>query len=706
MRRVILISVGVMFLVACAQASTPPALSPTATPLPSTGTPVPTETAFPTGISTITAAATTAFILPALEPVTISPFALNETNAGSQMKLLGLLGTGRPTDIAFSPDGNSLAISTMLGLHLYDQGGLGEPSFYGLDYFKVDQPITALAFGDDGLSLALAQHGQISLWSLSNRRLERAGTISSGELGIFQLFYEKDGRIAAWGMFPGDNVSTLSIWEAATGTKIFSIRGVNTPAFNPDGTLLAFGTDTGLRLVDTNTWKTIAEKNLYPDSLGFGPDGTSLVAIRMYQKGMSVTWDFVRDEQTPLADCPLPMAWSGNALLCGEDGKIFLIDLAAGRQMDRLAINPTYNGSALRPDGSLLAMLDYNYDLHIIDPANGSQLRFIPMGSFEASAENKDIAVGIIKIDNKDARLVAAADRAGDIRLWKLEQSGGYLLCTLRTGINIVGVAFSPDKRTVASLDTNGFLKFWDVPAAAAQATSNGMVSSTPLATFGPTSSLLPGGQLTGPIAFSPAGTRLALFTDSGKYLLDLQFLAYEQWGSINLANPEGAQFFFMPDGSLLDYRLENGSFSLVNASTGEVVLPSLDLHENAGFGGYSSEVESSAIRLDGSLFAYATQEGVINIWDLAAAKLVNSFKGQPKITTMANIRSVSSLAFNPGSNLLATTGADYTTRLWNFRTGAQLRQFDYCCYTTFTPDGQFFIIAGGGALRFWGINQ
>ncbi len=693
MRRILWMSVWIMFLVACGQASTPPAVSPTTILLLPTDTPAPSNTAFPTKTPTLSVTPTTAFIPPAIEPVTMSPSALNETNASAQMELLHLLGTGSPTDISWSPDGNTLAVSTTIGLYLFDQGGLGDPVFHDLDYFKIDGPLTALAFSPDGQLLALAGGSQISLWSLTGQTLQKTDALDLDTLSVFELAWGKDGQIAATGLLPSHNYYTLVVWDASIGRKIFSEESAYLQeAFSPDGTLLAFQTDTGLKLAAAKTGKIIAEKNFYPQSLGFTPDGSRLVIIDQPQRGNSLIWDFSLDQQTPMGECPEALAWSASDVLCAGENEISFIDLASGKQTRSLEMNIKSYGSALTPNGSLLAMLDFNNDIHIFNMADGSESRFIPMGSFDAYRENKDIAVGTVTLQNKDVELVATVDRAGDIRLWSIEGSG-HLLSTFKNGARVAGVAFNPDKRTLASLDINGILRLWDV--------QNGTANYI----FDASSPLFPDGELTGPIAFGPDGTHLALFADSEKHLLDLRSLTHERFGTALLADREGSQFFFLPNGDPLDYSLNQGTFSLVDASTNEILLPSLDLHENAGFGGYSSEVEVSAIQPDGTMFAYATQEGILKVWDLNARKLLSSFKSHPKFMTMAEIRSVTSLAFSPHSNLLASVGADGTTRLWNARTGVELRRLNVCCYAAFTPSGRYLITAGSGVIRIWSIT-
>ncbi|MFN8426692.1 MAG: hypothetical protein U0X87_10615 [Anaerolineales bacterium] len=63
----------------------------------------------------------TASITPmSVAPVSVSPLALNEFNAGTEMKRLNIIGTGRRMTLSFHPDGKRFAVATGRGIYLYD----------------------------------------------------------------------------------------------------------------------------------------------------------------------------------------------------------------------------------------------------------------------------------------------------------------------------------------------------------------------------------------------------------------------------------------------------------------------------------------------------------------------------------------------------------------------------------------------------------
>jgi hypothetical protein len=114
----------------------------------------------------------------------------------------------------------------------------------------------------------------------------------------------------------------------------------------------------------------------------------------------------------------------------------------------------------------------------------------------------------------------------------------------------------------------------------------------------------------------------------------------YELSGSVNAIAVDRAQ-------GLIFAGLESGAVEFVSMATDEVTAYVQD----------DSAITAIALNLDGTLLIYATESGVVRVWDVAG--------GEEIATLIGHSGPIEALAFSPDGTLFATLGEDNTIRLW-----------------------------------------
>ncbi len=116
---------------------------------------------------------------------------------------------------------------------------------------------------------------------------------------------------------------------------------------------------------------------------------------------------------------------------------------------------------------------------------------------------------------------------------------------------------------------------------------------------------------------------------------------------------------------------------------------------------GHDRPITSVAFSPDGNLIASGSWDETIKIWDVATRTLVRTLPG--------HTGNVMSVAFSPDGRLLASGAWDETIRIWNARTGTLVRTLtghtDHVQSVAFSPDGT--LLASGSedcTARLWDV--
>jgi WD40 repeat protein len=343
----------------------------------------------------------------------------------------------------------------------------------------------------------------------------------------------------------------------------------------------------------------------------------------------------------------------------GEFEPIFLWDPKTGKEMQTLPNPSGVWALAFSADGKLLAVVGATEFFYLWDPATGKE-----MGRLEVTRGCvRDLAFA------PRGHLLVTADM-DCARLWNAAEK--KMLHTLETEKAAVhAVAFSPDGRSVAAACDDAMVRVWDTT-----------------------------GKLRYRLKGHAGDIKAVRYSRDGKHLVTAGPKETCVWdtakgkslGGLGKTPVGAGSAAFSPDGKLLALGTIDGRVRLWDWATLTEIFQTRRHHSGRAGLAFSPDCRT-----------LASAEGILHLWDTAT--------GKQKLALPGHQGAVIASAYTPDGRAVVTCAGDGTARVWDARTGKELRQIEVAAAGEKTdtdrrpghlrggvvsPDGKFVAVVRG----------
>ena len=564
-------------------------------------------------------------------------------------------------DIAYSADGTRLAVSSSIGIWIYDANTYAEIALLTGHTSYVN----SVAFSPDGKTLVSGgADSTVRLWNV--RTGEVWHTLEEHRDGVDAVAFSPDGK--TFGSIDGKQ--EIRLWDANTIQLLHTLRddeiwsgsvgSVNCLAFSSDGKIVAGGYYHGaIEFWDVNTGKRLVDTGRLNyggiNTIAFSSDGITLASgggdgsVRLLGARTGAYWQKVGSH-----------GGGSTSIFSSNIGGVYSV--------------------AFSPDGKILASGGNDHKIKLWDAFTGEYLR-----TLEGHAN------GVLGVTfSPNGRTIASASWT-EIRFW--DASTGQLLHTFEGHTrSVYTVAFSPDGSTLASGYQDGTIQLSEVRTGQrkeALTQHNGIVLS---------------------VSFSPDGKQLA--SGGGDNIIHIWDVSVGQHKQ-TLTRHEGDVYciLFSQDGSTLVSSGADETIRLWDIRTGEQkqIINTSGSIRSVSLSPDEQTLVSGAI---GKSIPFK-REGGVRLWHLRTGRQLQTFVSGLVVNRFGSYtpRPIYSVAFSPDGRIIAgSVGAEI--RFWDPRSGEHLRKLighrdRYNVFNVaFSPDGR--TLASGSSdqtICLWDVN-
>jgi WD40 repeat protein len=471
-------------------------------------------------------------------------------------------------------------------------------------------------------------------------------TLLDHQTRVLSADYSPDGTQLAT---IGDN-GTVILWNANTGEELLRLPGSTQPndlvtpnrvAYSPDGKLLAACDSNKIDIYDPatgNLIQTLEGHKSDVTAVAYSRDGNYLASGGV--DGSLLIWNIqggnIIAQLAGHTDAVEGLAFSPDGkwlITSSEDTTMKIWDAATGELLrDFTEFTDLVDTVTFSPDGSKFAFS--NGAIHIWKLNSSSSEGKTTITSEEILNIPGGVSITFSPDGTKLATAWGTAASGNGIALWDANSGRELLTMTGHSGW-VMGLAFSPDGKRLASTSLDGTVRIWSIGPGQEMVTV-----SSPATGYG------------NRVVYSPTGQEFATNGGDGSATI-WNATTGEPRLTLRGHNLEVMNMAFSPDGK----RFATGSLDATaivwDAATGKKLLTLL---------GHEIGVRDIAFSPDGTLIATGGFDKTARVWEAASGKQLLKITGHNGL--------VAGVAFSPDGTRLATSSTDATAKVWDIKTG------------------------------------